>query len=181
MGKRDFVRFVFNPLWPSYAIERQRSGSTLAQTMVSCPTAPIHYLNQYWICVSYAGKIIVWNQFTKIVMHLTGDNDLRKDSISYVATLPSVSYPRLLHSPSLVTIGPSMGFEIWPPIGWHHPFVIGWPKDRLGLPSAPLDYGLTWPVGFPTAIQIPVTVPLRCSNGRQLPAVRAVQRDCERV
>ena len=35
-------------------------------------------------------------------------------------------------------------------LGWHHAFVIGWSKYRLGLPSAPLHYGLTWPVGIRT-------------------------------
>ena len=43
----------------------------------------------------------------------------------------------LLHSPSLVAVGLSVGYETWPPIGWHHAFVIGWSKYRLGLPSAP--------------------------------------------
>ena len=75
---------------------------------------------------------------------------------------------RLLHSPSLVAIGLSVGYETWPPIGWHLPFVIGWSKDRLGLPSAPLHYGLKWPVGFPTAIQTSVTVLLHCPNGNCL-------------
>ena len=88
---------------------------------------------------------------------------------------------RLLHSPSLVAIGLSVGYETWPPIGWHLPFVIGWSEDRLGLPSAPLHYGLKWPVGIPTAFQTSVTVLLHCPNGRQLPTVRAVQGDCERV
>ena len=32
---------------------------------------------------------------------------------------------KLLHSPSLVAIGLSVGYETWPPIGWHHAFVIG--------------------------------------------------------
>ena len=71
------------------------------------------------------------------------------------------SCPRLLHSPSLAAIELSVhGYETWPPIGWHHRFVIGWSKDRLGLLSAPLHYGLTWPVGIPTVIQTQVTVPL---------------------
>ena len=55
------------------------------------------------------------------------------------------------------------------PIGSHHTFVIGWPKYRLGLPSAPLHYGLTWPMGIPTVFQTPATVPLHCPNGRQMP------------
>ena len=87
----------------------------------------------------------------------------------------------LLHSPSLEAITLSVGYETWPPIGWHHPFVIVWSKYRLGLPSASLHYGLTWPVGIPTVFQTPVTVPLHCPNGRQLPTVRAVQWDGERV
>ena len=95
-------------------------------------------------------------------------------------TDPTQKY-RLLHSPSLVAIGLSVRYETWPPIGRHHPFVIDWSKDRSGLPSAPLHYGPTWPVGIPTVFETPVTVPLRCPNGRQLRAVGAVQGDCEKV
>ena len=40
---------VNNSLWPSDAIWRQRSGSTLAQVMACCLTAPSHYLNQCWL------------------------------------------------------------------------------------------------------------------------------------
>ena len=43
---------VFNSLWPSDAIWRQRSGSTLAQVMACCLRAPSHYLNQYWLIIS---------------------------------------------------------------------------------------------------------------------------------
>ena len=82
---------------------------------------------------------------------------------------------RLLHSPSLVAIGLSVRYETWPLTGWYHTFVIGWSKYRLGLPSAPLNYGLMWPVGTPTVFQTPVTVPLHTPNSR--PAVRAVQQD----
>ena len=74
---------------------------------------------------------------------------------------------RLLHSPGLVAIGPSVGYETWPPIGWHHPFVICLSKYRLGLPSAPMHYGLTCPVGIPTVFQTPVTFPLHCPYSRQ--------------
>ena len=35
---------AFNALWPSDGIWRHRSGSTLAQVMACCPTAPSHYL-----------------------------------------------------------------------------------------------------------------------------------------
>ena len=43
---------------------------------------------------------------------------------------------RLFHSPSLVTLELSMADETWNPIGWHRPFVIGWPKPRLRLPQS---------------------------------------------
>ena len=78
-------------------------------------------------------------------------------------------------------IGLLVGYETWPPIGWLHAFVIGWSKYGLGLPSALLHYGLTWPEGIPTVFQTPVTVALHSPNGRQLPAVRAVPGDYERV
>ena len=41
----------FNSLRPSDAICRHRSGSTLAQVMACCLTAPSHYLNQYWLII----------------------------------------------------------------------------------------------------------------------------------
>ena len=40
-----------------------------------------------------------------------------------------------------MVVGLSVGYETWPPIGWHHPFVTDWPKYRLGLPQ------LWWTVG----------------------------------
>ena len=86
---------------------------------------------------------------------------------------------KLLHSPNMVVIGLSMWYETWRPIGWHHPFAIGSFKYRLGLPKAPL-----WLAGIPTVFQTPVTVPLHSlhsASGRQMPAVRVVQGDCERV
>ena len=40
-----------NSTWPSDAIWRQRSRSTLAQVMACCLTAPSHYLNQCWLII----------------------------------------------------------------------------------------------------------------------------------
>ena len=40
---------LFNSMRPSDAIWRHRSGSTLAQVMACCLTAPSHYLNQCWL------------------------------------------------------------------------------------------------------------------------------------
>ena len=41
-----------NSLWPSGAIWRYRSGSTLAQVMACCLMAPSHYLNQCWLIIN---------------------------------------------------------------------------------------------------------------------------------
>ena len=41
-----------NSLWPSDAISRHRSGSTLAQVIACCLTAPSYYLNQCWLIIS---------------------------------------------------------------------------------------------------------------------------------
>ena len=46
-------------LWPNDAIWWQRSGSTLAQVMACCLTAPSHYLNQCWLTISK----VHWHSF----------------------------------------------------------------------------------------------------------------------
>ena len=43
---------IFNSLGPSDAIWRQKTGSTLAQVMACCLTAPSHYLTQCWLIIS---------------------------------------------------------------------------------------------------------------------------------
>ena len=48
---RPYIRWV-NSLWPSDAIWQHRSRSTLAEVMVCCLTAAVHYLNQYWRIIS---------------------------------------------------------------------------------------------------------------------------------
>ena len=42
----------FDSLGPSDAIWPQRCGSTLAQVMACCLTAPSHYMNQCWLIIS---------------------------------------------------------------------------------------------------------------------------------
>ena len=42
---------AFISSWTSDAIWRRRSGSTLAQVMAWCLTAPSHYLNQCWLII----------------------------------------------------------------------------------------------------------------------------------
>ena len=45
------VETFVNSLWPNNAILRHGLGSTLAQVMAWCLTAPSHYLNQCWLVI----------------------------------------------------------------------------------------------------------------------------------
>ena len=53
---------------------------------------------------------------------------LGNSEIYWYPIFERVVWLTLLHSPSLVSIRLSKGYETWPQIGWHHPFVIGWSK-----------------------------------------------------
>ena len=102
-------------------------------------------------------------------------------SASLFAAVPVTYFLRLLKSPNLVVIGLSVGYETWPSNGWHHPFLTSWYQYRLELPSAQMYYGHTWLLGISTVSQTPVIVPFHSPNSRLMPAVRAVQGDCENV
>ena len=55
----------FNSLRPSDAIWRQRTGSTLAQVMACCLTAPSHYLSQCWLITSKVPWLSWEGNFTR--------------------------------------------------------------------------------------------------------------------
>ena len=44
--------YMINSLWPSHSVRWHGSGSTLAQVMAWCLTAPSHYFNQCWLIIS---------------------------------------------------------------------------------------------------------------------------------
>ena len=50
-----------NSLWLSDAIWQHRSGSTVAQVMACCLTAPSHYLNQFSLTISK----VLWHSYHK--------------------------------------------------------------------------------------------------------------------
>ena len=66
---------LLNALWPSYDLWRQRSGSTLAQVMACCLTAPSHYLNQCWRIINEVQWHSYWEMpqpsITKICLKIT--------------------------------------------------------------------------------------------------------------
>ena len=55
-----------NSLRPSDAIWRQRTGSTLAQVMAWCLTAPSHCLNQCWLIISKVPWHSCEDNFTRV-------------------------------------------------------------------------------------------------------------------
>ena len=57
--------FQLNSLWPSDTIWWQRSGSTLAQVIACCLTAPSHYLNQCWLIISEVQWYSYQGHFTR--------------------------------------------------------------------------------------------------------------------
>ena len=58
-----------NSLAPCDTIWRKRSGSTLAQVMACCLTAPSHYLNQCWLI----NTKVLWHSSEGIIMRTSED------------------------------------------------------------------------------------------------------------
>ena len=82
---------------------------------------------------------------------------------------------RLLHSPILLAIGLSLEYETWPSVA---DITLLWLAGKIPLLQRIM--GSSGRLEF-TPSKKPLTVPLRSPYGRQMPAVRAVQGDCERV
>ena len=64
-----------NSVWPSDAIWLHCSGSTLAQVMAWCLTAPSHYLNQCWLIIKVFPRQSPESNFTRradelILLHI---------------------------------------------------------------------------------------------------------------
>ena len=60
-----------NSLRPSDTIWRHRSGSTLAQVMACCLTAPSHYLDQCWLIISK----VLWHSSEDIIIRRFEDTN----------------------------------------------------------------------------------------------------------
>ena len=82
-------------------------------------------------------------------------------------------------NPSLVAVELSVGYQIWPPIVWHCPFLIGWSKHKLGIPQLQCIMG-SWCDRRESFHNFSKSLCTALTSGK-LPAVRAVQGDCERV
>ena len=71
VGEKSNWMKHFNSLWPSDAIRRQKTESTLAQVMACCLMAPSHYLNQCWFIISK----VLWHSLEGIIMRRSEDTN----------------------------------------------------------------------------------------------------------
>ena len=78
----------FNPLKPSDAIWRHRSGSTLAQVMACCRTAPSHYLNQCWLIINGVLWYSPCNNFTGSACDISSWYEFENYNFEIMATSP---------------------------------------------------------------------------------------------
>ena len=78
----------FNSLGPNGTIWRQRSGSTLAQVMACCLTAPSHYLNQCWLLISDVSWHSSENNWTVSAQAIILYNNFENDALKITATSP---------------------------------------------------------------------------------------------
>ena len=69
-----------NSLWPSDAIRRQGTESTLAQVMACCLTAPSHYLHQCWLIISK----VLWHSSEGIIMRRSEDTNQQNKIENYI-------------------------------------------------------------------------------------------------
>ena len=67
-------------LWPNDAIWGHRSGSTLAQVMACCLTAPSHYLNQCWLIISK----VLWHSSEDIIIRRFEDTNEKSKIEDYI-------------------------------------------------------------------------------------------------
>ena len=88
---------------------------------------------------------------------------------------------RLLHSPNLASVGLSVGHDEISLIGCVGGYEIVWSNCRLGKLLTCIALQNHVVVGIFIIFQRPLTVPLHSPYGRQMPAVKVVQGDCDRV
>ena len=108
-------------LWPFDAIWRHRSGSTLAQSMACCLTAPSHYLYKCWLFI----KVLCDNYFKaisqKMHMNLThcylvtsyGDTEFVPEPVDSSSKVFCGSHFRAISQKSALELNPWYVFEVY--------------------------------------------------------------------
>ena len=111
--------------------------------------------------------------------------DFYWDSISYVMSIAIVHVEwcvlcRLLHSPSVLSVGLPVGNQYWPLTG-RFKYRLENNITALNCGAAIMHRKLTWLMGIFIIFQRLLTVPCTALTAGNLPAVRAVQGECETV
>ena len=107
-----------------------------------------------------------------------------KGFLSFLWKLPhKKACPDCFTAPRMLAVGLSMGKETGPPpLLWLAGLNIDWEKPHLQWISIKLQYIVgSWDWSKFLPFYKPLTVPLHSPNGGHLPAIRAVQGDCETV
>ena len=74
-GQQILKRYIISSCCDAN-IWRHRSGSTLAQVIACCLTAPSHYLNQYWFIISTVQLYPYKDNFTRDTSAINHQNSL---------------------------------------------------------------------------------------------------------
>ena len=77
---------IFNALWHSNAIWRNRTGSTLVWVMACCLTAPSHYRNQCWLPISEVDWYLYESNFSANSAAAIQFNEFENDTFKISAT-----------------------------------------------------------------------------------------------
>ena len=86
-GENVHLYKTLNSLWPSDAIWRQASRSTLVQVMACCLMAPSHYLNQCWLIISN----VLWHSSEGIIIQRSQDtNQYTRLKIEFFKSHPNL-------------------------------------------------------------------------------------------
>ena len=75
----------------SEAIRRHRSGSTLAQVMACCLTAPSHYLNQSWLIINGIQWHTFDSKFTEITQPSITKINFKVTHVKFHSNLPEAN------------------------------------------------------------------------------------------
>ena len=87
---------MVNSLWPSDAIWRHRSGSTLAQVMAWWLTAPSHYLNQCWLIMNGVLWYSPYNNFTGSARDINSWYEFENYNFEITATSPRGQWIKIM-------------------------------------------------------------------------------------
>ena len=117
--------FVLNSLWRSDAIWRHRTGSTLAQVMTCCLTAPNHYLDQCWRIISR----IQWHLYPRAILYT-------KDTSAIAITQISLKFTYLKFYSNLSWVNKLMAASLELEIAYDRPTAgeIEWINNHINSP-----------------------------------------------